>query len=332
MAQTVSVVNGFGEQGYGWMFRHNRNCFVAMPRHVVGSFSRVSLTTAAPVTTGTGTVILPFWEGIDLALAVARGGLEPRCVQSLDALDLSSAQAAATSAQLLRLSPTGEEVRDRIAIQSREYLTFEGALTDGKVDIGKGTSGAFVFAQGAPLGMAITSEDGARATFMRSEEIYLNLSRYLAQQSGAYIESAAVEPAVSQEAERIALRLESSSVPPVNPQYAPENMIGEGVFVFAQARRMEFVFQVEAGKAVSLSRLRITAPPDAGYVLPKTVLIQTSTGATPSRFRRWLRDEMPPDGILDTGQKAARNARWVKVTVLDAWGPGPVAIDAVLVD
>ena len=40
---------------------------------------------------------------------------------------------------------------------------------------------------------------------------------------------------------------------------------------------------------------------------------------------------MPPDGLFDSGQRAPRNTRWIKITVLSTWADGPVAIDKVLV-
>jgi len=311
------------------MFQHGGVCYVAMPKHVAGPFPRVSLTTSAPVVNGTGTVILPFWEGVDLALAIARGGLEPRCEGKLESLDLTARQATVRTAQLLRLTPSGEEIRDDLRIDNRSYLTFDGILTT-RADIGQGTSGAFAFAEGVPIGMAITSDDNSRATFMRAEEIHMNLGRYLGEQ-GAAFGVREPQPAFNATAQpgTIPLRLVRTSVPPVNPRYAPENMTGDGLFVFQPQRRMEFVFRVAGEDIAAISRLRIMSPEGPDYSLPKTLLIQTSIKPDESGYRLWKRGQMPPDGLFDTGERAPRNTRWIKITILATWADGPVAIKAV---
>ena len=85
-AQTVSIQNGLGEHGFGWMFEHGGACHLVMPKHVAGPFPCVTVTTAAPVESASAKMIAPFWDSIDLAVGVVRGGLGERCTGALDDL------------------------------------------------------------------------------------------------------------------------------------------------------------------------------------------------------------------------------------------------------
>ncbi|HAE46041.1 MAG: hypothetical protein CMO30_21460 [Tistrella sp.] len=333
-AQTVSVKNGEGENGFGWMFGQAGTCYAVMPRHVAGIFPRVTISTAAPVQTGTGTVIAPFWEGIDLAIAVVRGIEEDRCTERLDTLNIDSAGRRAAEASLLRLSPSGEEERVPLHIMRRDYLTLEARIEGGR-EIMQGTSGAFAFVGETPIGMAYASADPGQATFMRSEEILINLRRFLNEQGAAYAApSAAVtlQPADPSARGGLQLVVANSSTPPINPRFAPENLAGDGVFVYDGVPGARIVFGFATGDVAAVQRLRITAPTTAGYALPRTIIVQYSLDAEGRRFREWTRGQMAPDGLFDTGQMAPRNMRWVALTILDAWSTGPVVIDEVIVD
>lgn len=334
-AQTVSVLNGDGEHGHGFMFAHFGNCYVALPRHVAGRdfFPRINLSTAAPVVNGTATVFRPFWEGVDLALAVASEALADRCTASLDDLDPSQRARAAGSGQLLRLLPDGSEDRVQIDIEDRGYLIFTGRVAPSDPsEIAQGTSGAFVFAFGEPIGMAITSDDTRRATFMRSEEIHMNIGRYLSRSGAAPTGPGAPSATIDDEPSRegLPLAVVSSSVPSVNPSQAPENMLGDGLFVFEQARQMVFDFRFEPDTVRPLSRLKVIAPTDGRYALPKTILIQVSSEAEGERFRALLRRQAGPDGVFDTGEIAPRFVRRIRLIVLDTWSAGLVAIERVV--
>ena len=334
-AQAVSVLNDDREHGYGFMFEHFGNCYVVLPRHVAGQdfYPRINLSTASPVVNGTGAVFRPFWDGMDLVVAVASEALKPRCTASLDDLALSRRAQTAGSGQLLRLLPDGSEERVQIEIEDRGYLTFNGrvAVTD-DAQIAQGTSGAFVFAFGEPIGMAITSNDNRRATFMRSEEIHLNLSRYLAQSGGALaIQQPNVSDSESAESiDTLPLALVSSSVPSVSPSLAPENMLGDGLFVFEPTPHMVFDFRFESDEAQPMSRLRIVSPSDDGYALPKNILVQVSAEAQGGGFRTLMRGQASLDGALDTGDIAPRFVRRIRIVIIDAWSDGAVAIDRVV--
>ena len=335
-SQTVSVLNSEGGHGHGYMFGYAGNCYVALPRHVAGPdyFPRVNLSTPAPVVSGTGTVPRPFWEGIDLALAVASEGMRERCTASLDDLDPSRTAQRAATAHILRLLPDGSEDRVEIVVGDRGYLTFVGQVAPSDSgEIAQGTSGAFAFHEGEPIGMAITSDDTRRATFMRVEEIRMHLARFLSQTGSNPAGSSMATTEAPETASDAGLRiaLVSASVPAVSPSHAPENMLTDGVFVFEPARHVAFDFRFEPDERRPVSRLRMQAPGDGTYAVPKNILIQASVEAGGAGFRTIARRQVGPDGAFDTGQIAPRLAKRLRIIVLDAWSDGPIAIERVFV-
>ena len=329
LSQTVSVQNGLGEYGFGWMFGRNGSCYVVMPRHVSGPFPRVTITTAAPVENTSATVVAPFWEGIDLALGVARGNILERCTATLDELMETRAGLSAAQGDLLRLSPSGEVTRSKLRFTDRNYLSFTGYLNSDETSIAQGTSGAFVFVDGRPIGMAISSDDPARGLFMRSGEIFIHVSRFLDEQGGAYIPAAQStgEEASQLTEEALPLRFVESSVAATNPRFAPENMVGAGQFVFKPQRVMRFVFGFDEPTAVS--RIVLKSTNSETQTNPKDIILRWSVDSKGERFRELRRGQMGPDGVFDTGDMAKRNIRYLEVIALNTWGGGDVVIDEV---
>lgn len=330
-SQTVRIQNGLGEFGQGWMFRHAGNCYAALPEHVAGPLPKVTLMTSAPVESDQATVVKPFWPGIDLAVAILdRGPLFERCIAELTDLEPSTAARAAGRAHLLRLSPLGEEERVPIRVLDRDYLSFAGELVgDGDV-IMQGTSGSFAFADGKPIGMAVTSDDPSRASFMRSEEIALNLGRYLSEQGRAFAPTAASHKSLPSDG--LAIRDLRSSVAAVLPQYGVDNLLGVGAWVAEPNGRVELVFRVGERSATSVQRVMMTAPSEGAYAVPKAISIFIDASPSGSSFRFWTQGEMRPDGVFDTGPLAGRNARWVKVVIGSAWSSGAIALDRIVVE
>lgn len=297
------------------------------PRHVAGEQPRVTVTSASPVSNGTGSVHRPFWNGIDLAILVVRGGIEADCIETLDRLDTSNAARSANEAQLLRLDASGEAERVTITISRREYLTLQAQVTGSDADVYQGTSGAFAFVRDEPMGMAITSGASDQLTLMRSEEIALNVTRYLSAHGATF--SSANDPTPPVEAGQIPLRFISATAAPTSPEFSPENVLTSGSYVFAPQRNMEIILKVDGPDPLPVRQLLITSNPETAYALPKRILISTDASENGDRYRVWTRGEVAPDGIFDTGQMAARNARWIKVQILDSWEMGEVTIDKI---
>lgn len=331
VAQTVSIENEAGEFGHGFMFDHRGTCYVVLPDHVAGESFFLTVRTAAPVANGSASVIRPFWPGVDLALAVARGGVADRCVETLDRLTaIPSGASRAVRAQLEQLTPAGEIDRAPLVVEDRQYLTFTGVLTETGARLGQGTSGAFAFVGENPIGMAITSDGETRADFMRIEEIAMNVERYLSEHGTTF--AATAEPALPNTmtaAEALPLLLERASTAPTNPAFAAENILGDGLYVFEAVGRPEIVLRIGSDEAVGLSRVLLTAPTDAGFGFPRDVKIEFSPFPDGRRWFDFGTFQVAADGVLDTGSLQPRNARMVRIFVRSGWGSSPLAIGSV---
>ncbi|MBK0328407.1 hypothetical protein I5535_14045 [Rhodobacteraceae bacterium F11138] len=325
-SQTVAVENADNGKGFGWMFRHQGACYVVLPEHVAGRHPRITLTSSAPVLTGTGFVSKPFWEGIDLAIATVRGGIADRCSRSLSDLALTPQERASRTAYLERLTPVGEVMRDPLTIGAFTYLTFAARRQEDGKAIRRGTSGAFAFVGNTPVGMAIKSPDDETGFFMRSDEIHLNVNRYLNTVASAGGTSQGDDPSATGTLPLAFLR---TSAPPVNPLYAPENLLGPGPYVFKLSGRTMIEFEIPGESASPVSRVRATTPTEGGFSVPREIFIEVSPFVNGGRFFALGRFQMGFDGILDTGRIAPRNARRLRLTVLNAWSEGPLAIDEV---
>lgn len=327
-AQSISVVGSENENGYGWMFRWGQACYAIMPRHVAGEKPRLNVQSAAPVEIGSGFAIRPFWPEMDLALGVVRGNITSRCTGSLDQLRPSRQASAARRLYLHRLTSSGEEERVPIQITARDYLTIEAEPASADAEIYQGTSGAMAFAAGQPVGMAIKSDNPGHVRLMRSEEIFMNVNRYLNEQGIAF--EAETEPAPAAQEAGFLVTVQGTTVPPVSPDMPVENVLGDGLFVFGQTTESAAItFAVEGSAPATLRRARITTPIDAGYALPKRILVFAGQGESPDNMRIWARGEMSPDGIFDTGVIASVSADWIRVMIVSARASGPVAIDRI---
>lgn len=334
-AQSVRIQNGLGEWGYGWMFRHRGNCVVVLPEHVAGPIPKITVTTAAPVQSDQATVVKPFWAEIDLALAfVDRGPLDERCDASLAHLQPTRSAKQADVATLLRIRANGEEERLPLRILNRKYLTFTGALADPSASIRQGTSGSFAFVEGRPLGMAFQSGQETEAIFMRSEEIALNVGRYLSEQGRAFSAepTSAAAPADSDTA-TVALRDLRGNIDPILPQHGIDNLTGEGLWIVEPNGPVVITLRLGEGEdGAQIGRVRLSAPEGTEFAVPKSVTILLDGSTAGNRFRPLHTGEMRPDGSFDTDRFAARNARWMQILIRSAWTDGPMALDRIMVD
>ena len=329
-AQTVLVRSDLGQNGYGWMFREEQTCYVALPRHVAGSLPLVTLTSEAPVAVGSATVLRPFWPGIDLAIGVVRGGIADRCTARLDELETTSAARRAGQLRLRRISDTGSAEWTPIVVTASGYLIIEAQIAADQRDVFGGTSGALAFFDDRPVAMAYEALGGGGVRLMRSDEMLVHLRRYLLEEGVAFATAAA--PAATEQPAGVAARINRVSQPPISPEFAPENMLGDGLYVFDPVRGAEIILQIEADHPVPLHGIRLEAPTDAGYAVPRNILVQTDAGLEGDAFNVWIRGSVPADGVYASGPVAGRNVRWVKIVVSSAHGPGPVAIGRIVLE
>lgn len=316
------------------MFSYSGNCYLALPAHVAGPLPKVAIYTAEPVVSDQATVQKPFWPEMDLAIAVVdRGVLDTRCTASMADLAQTNRSRTASTARLHRISESGEEERVPLQIIERNYLKIIAELTRNTDTIRQSTSGAFAFVGETPIAMALESDDPSRATFLRADEIAIHLRRYLSSQgfefrSDLEATSGIAAPGAVQ---GMAISSVESSLTPTLPQHGPENLLGEGLFIVRPTGVLEVTLRLDTDKPKGLSRLRLTADA-AAYAAPKDIIIQTDVSAGGSSFRFWTQGQMTPDGKFDTGPLAARNIRWVRILIRNAWRAGDLGLEQVVLE
>lgn len=330
-AQVVAVDSGVDEggdrqTGHGFLIAHEGGCFVLMPRHVAAGQRRVTVSSAAPVITGTASVETPFWEGLDLAIGAVRGAIEERCEATIDTLTGAIRPELGAVPRLVRLRPNGEvEEPPMRTIGAPLYLTFDAEMVEQGDELFKGTSGAMLHVGGQPVGMVVETLSLTDGRFVRIEEVAMNASRWLDRRGGAFATETAPPPAV--QASGMAVELVTASATPIAPETGPDALLGAGAYVFAPELPAQLVFRIVGEEAAPLSRVRLLSEPEAGQAIPRDVLIAVTTQAEPVALRPFGRTfRMGTDGVLEA-QAGLTTARWVVVTILTAWDDGPVRVD-----
>lgn len=337
-AQSVLVQGAGGVSGQGYMVRSGSTCYLLLPAHVAGEFPFVDVLTEAPIRVGQALVSRPFWSvpdpdgrvrGIDLAIGVVRGAPAEACDQPLDRFQPPARLSDATG-DMVTILPGGQVERVRMTVTETRYLDFDAEVRSAGAELYPGRSGSFLFVGGAPAGMIVRAAeaDRSRGTFLRVEEIAMNARRWIADQ-GVQFAAAGAAPAVAQPA-GFAVSLAEVSEPPIGPEYPAEATLApEGAFVTAPTRPLRIVYRVEGEAAASLSRVQVSADPGAGYALPRNLVIEVDSTPGGTRPRLFWSGQMAPDGLADSGPRTGTAARWIILTVRDAWAPGPVGIGQV---
>ena len=171
-------------QVMAWLSNHDNYCYVITPKHVVKDRSKARVQSAAPIDRGIGRVNTPFWTGIDLAIIIITRGLEKSCTMPLEVItDARSPVATKSFGQLRRIDKTGQSEGVRMRFVETSYLKHLAQIEsdDAQLDVRKGTSGAFLFVDDAPVGMALedSSSPPRSGYFMRIEEIAYNVGRWV---------------------------------------------------------------------------------------------------------------------------------------------------------
>lgn len=326
VAQVVTIDAG-QQQGHGYMFRSGSSCYVIMPKHVAGARPRVRIFSGAPVVLGNARVETPFWPNIDLAIGVVRGAITPRCTADMETLSTPLALESGGRVELVRLRGSGEVSTLPMRITATNYLTVDAETVRAQDEIFQGTSGAMLFAEGKPAGMIVESLSPSLGRFIRIEEINLNVRRWV-ERRGVIFEDQII-PAEATLPTGLPFEVVEASNPPLTPDFAVENVIEDGIYVFQPTRTNTITFSVEEGGVVPLSRVRVFTDPDAGYALPRRIEVFVSTRADGSRPRFFVGGEMANDGVFDR-LRSAQNARWITISIKSAWSDGPVRVDRVV--
>ncbi len=328
-SQTVTIQSG-DELGHGMLLKHGSTCYVLTPKHVANNKRRVTVFSSAPVVHSGALVETPFWEGMDFAIGVVRGPVEEKCVTTLDDLSTEVTVANGRHAQLLRLLPSGDIERVVMSVMKTDYLTLDARIVDGVSELYKGTSGAFLFDGEKPIGMIVEALSATEGRFIRIEELHSNLTRRLTRKAGFQAATVPFSAAATNNdaGDIVPLEFIRASQPPIYPDYAEDNMLGDGSYVFDLPRPNRIAFKIKGHEAVPLSNVRIFSEVDGDYAIPRNIRIAVSSAPDGSRPRFFGAAEMGPDGVFDFS-RAPTLARWMFITVNDAWETGAIGISAV---
>ncbi len=314
------------------MVKDNGICWVLMPSHLLDEFGFIEVETSpAPSLRGSGEAYADFWTGMDFAIGVVgQAAGNTACTAQMSTIMQTSATAGAVLRGDLRFVEAGGGITQRPMriVDTLDHKTFVAEFTEPGDRAFQGLSGAFLFAQGLPVGMAIQSPDGGnRMTFIRIEEMGFATQRWLAGRARA-VTSAAPDAAPQAQEGQHALRLLDYQTPPLSPDTSPENLAnGTGPYRFEFTGPSTLVFGVGDGEAVGVSRVVVRAQSDSAKPLGLRVMIDPS--ANGGNAQRFAREEMSPTGEFDSGKKAERFARRIIVTIDSVQGSGPVQIDSV---
>lgn len=270
----------------------------------------------------------PFWAGLDLAVGIVRGAIDARCVQTLDDLSATKSTADGTIVELLRLRGSGEPERVPMVVTKGDYLTLNARVADPQAEVFKGTSGAFLFADNIPIGMITDAPTTKEGTFVRMEEIHMNLSRRLNRRAG-FVAAKNDEQQTSQALQNsLPFVLQNVDLVPTYPDFLSENLAGDGSYVFNLTRPNTIAYKINADTSVALSAIHIRSDPDAEYTLPKGIRVTVSSKPDGSRPRQFLAGNMGLDGVYSARRQPSR-VRWAFVTITSGWENGPIGIETI---
>jgi len=329
MAQTVAIHSG-EEQGHGFLVRDGATCYVILPKHVAAGRRSVTVFSAAPVVHSSALIETPFWDGMDLAIGVVRGEVESRCIRNVSDLDVSVQPEAGSKVQLLRLRQSGEPERIDMLMTDSQYLTLDADIADGKSELFKGTSGAFLFDGDTPLGMVIEAVSPTKGRFIRIEEIFQNVNRRVERRAGFASAEDPVDANPAATDEGLPFVFVSATLPPIDPALSEANLSGAGSYVFKLTKPNRLAFKVAGNEAMPVSGITVVSSVDDISGLPRDIKIEVSSSEDGQRTRPFASAEMATDGVLDI-RRSPTLARWVFISIQSGWDGAEIGIDSVII-
>lgn len=334
-------------KGQGLTFSHRGNCYVLFPNHVEPDGLLVRLFTPAPQAAGSATVYFRRPEA-DIALGLVQGSAAARCGDAFSRLptDVSRRLSGARRATLERVDAQGAVERlamriDRIAwarlndgpgAGDYQYIIASTDIAAGENrEVFQGTSGAFLYIDGEPVGMTVTAPDDTTVRVLRWEEMREPVARWLA--SGSFGALAGQETEKAPQIDGIAFEVTEWTGEPEAESTGPAALAsGTGPF---RARPVSgpvsLVAEIPGGAPVPLKSLILQGPSDdSPAAAPRLVRVEVDRSRSgPARFQPVWSGEMPPDGA-ELEVPLVTFARRVRVIVQSGWAPGPVEISRLI--
>lgn len=318
--------------GQGFMVKENSSCWILLPSHLLGITGKIEVESSpAPSIFGRGRAFADFWDGMDFAIGfVEQASFDTACNQPMDVITQPSKTAVPQLQGTLRFTQPGGALSQypMTIVDTTDHKTFVAEFNAPDDRPQQGVSGAFMFAAGAPIGMAIRTPDGARKlTFLRIEEISFAVQRWIGHRARAV--TAPVLPVTSEPDGALPLKLEAYDTPSVSPETGPENLAtGNGAYHFNFTKPVTLTFGVTDGEAKGVSRVVIKSEGDGAK--PLGVRVSVDAGIEPSPHPVYFAGgNMSPAGVYDSKTRREKFARRVVIQIESVQGAGPVRIDRV---
>ncbi|WP_147126466.1 hypothetical protein [Shimia ponticola] len=326
------------ELGQGFILKEDGICWALLPRHLLDETGLISVETSpAPSTLGSGEAYADFWDGMDFAVGyVGQAAGAASCTASLDGIEQTSASAGTNLSGTLRfVEPGGALVQYPMHIvETLNHKTFVAEFRNPAQTAFQGMSGAFLFVEDHPIGMAVRTPEGQRQMeFIRIEEIAFATRRWLDGRARTVV--AAIDTPDDGLADvgdrRHQLTLVSYNTAPTAAELGPEGLAREdGAYHFDFDEVVRLTFGFEDGEGQGIQRVRIVSEGTGAKPLTVRVMVDPSNDqSSPQQFNR---GQMSPDGLFDTGIRSERFARWVTILIESVQGQGPVRIDQIIVE
>lgn len=338
LAGPVALKEG---KGQGLAFSHRGNCYVVFPDHVDPAALILNLFTAAPQAAGTATVYFRRPEA-DVALALVQGSAASQCDTGFADLprDVSRYLGSARTAILERVDAQGAIERlamriDRVGWAlsgaghggSYQYIYASIDAAAGETrEVYQGTSGAFLYIDGTPVGMVVTAPDATSVRALRLEEITGPIARWFA--SGSFGGLPAIpEAAAAPEGLPFELTGWTGEVDADGPSPVA---LAQGVGAFRATpvgRPVSITVEVTEGAPVPLRALRLRGPAEGSTAAaPRLLRVEVDRSRSgPARFQEVWTGEMVQDGA-EMEVPLVTFVRRLRITVLSSWEIGAVEI------
>jgi surface antigen len=163
---TVYVQAEFSSQaqqnGQGILAQSDGRCVVFLPKHVVtiGGADAIKVTVTKSSGATAEADLLRVAQGVDLAMLQAQFAAAECPNPAPATVGIEQLLQTAEAGSLLRVNPSGGSARTHVLIDSYDRLNVTVSPSREGQALLKGMSGSLLVAQGAPLGMLLSVEDG----------------------------------------------------------------------------------------------------------------------------------------------------------------------------
>jgi len=336
-AEFVSVNRGGGQ---GFIFNHNNNCYLIIPKHVHGLSRRVTISSVVPSIAGDAE-ILNLNTSHDLSVGYVSPGFEDKCKFRWDRFsnDLVKILDSSQSAILTRVAASGQLERVEMKIFKFD-LDIITAKIVGEEEIYKGTSGGFLTVGDTVIGMATDALDNKTALFLRTDEIQSELSRLIDSRRKSDFSQAVNANNQNIQSCKSAVKIRSivcnkEAISPIN---ACSNLLKNSPAILpVNDGKLELIVELSDQEASIVRRVDILGERETENSTPVkdvTVLVSTSSKTTnDNRWRLFSSADGSPLGLLALENGSAPYARKIKIEVRSGWNDSkPVQINCLAIN